>query len=367
MQSLAATNSTLYVGGRFTRVNGVLKTGLAAVNAASGAVDTGFSNDLTGGIGVNGQLGVPQLKLTHDNSKLLVVHTGRQIAGQDRLGVGIIDTATKQLLPWRTRLWDENLARVGGVTRIAAADVAPDDSYFVVSSGSGGDAPPISDTAVAYPLNAASLQNDDVRRAVDLPALRPHLLGRDHRERGLRRRPLPVHRVADLLHRRALLPRARRTSATAPARASRATASATPSSVATTSPPSARPPARALEWNPTGGSNSFEGNKAMEATSRGLFIGGDGMFQGGVRTGRVAFYDFNTETFPAARPDTVIDTPDRGPRGRQQRAVHVHRAPRRSPPARSGGSRSRSRTATPASTSRTTAPRSRRSATPRTR
>ena len=97
--ALAATNSTLYVGGRFSRINGELMTGLAAVNAASGAVDMTFDNQLAGGIGVNGQLGVPQLKLTHDNSKLLVVHTGRQIDGQDRLGMGIIDTATKELLP----------------------------------------------------------------------------------------------------------------------------------------------------------------------------------------------------------------------------------------------------------------------------
>ena len=35
--------------------------------------------------------------------------------------MGIIDTATKQLLPWRSTLWDDNLARVGGVTRIYGA------------------------------------------------------------------------------------------------------------------------------------------------------------------------------------------------------------------------------------------------------
>ena len=91
------------------------------------------------------------------------MHTGRQIDGQDRYGMGLIDTATKQLLPWRSQLWDDNLARVGGVTRIYGADIAPDDSYFVVTSGSGGDAPPISDTAVAYPLDAASLQDSDVQ------------------------------------------------------------------------------------------------------------------------------------------------------------------------------------------------------------
>ena len=150
--ALEASNSTVYIGGRFTRVNGVLKTGLAAANATTGAIDTGFSNDIAGGIGPNGTLAVQALKLTHDETKLLVIHTGRKIAGQDRLSMAWINTATKQLLPWRSRLWDDNLGRVGGVNRIYAADISPDDQYFVVSSGSGGDAPPISDTVVAYPV-----------------------------------------------------------------------------------------------------------------------------------------------------------------------------------------------------------------------
>ena len=50
----------------------------------------------------------------------------------------------------------------------------------------------------------------------------------------------------------------------------------------------------------------------MEATPRGLFIGGDGMFKGGVRTGRVGFFDFNTVPFPAPLPDTTISTPIEG-------------------------------------------------------
>ena len=64
---------------------------------------------------------VQALKLTHDETKLLVIHTGRKIAGQDRLSMAWINTATKQLLPWRSRLWDDNLGRVGGVNRIYAA------------------------------------------------------------------------------------------------------------------------------------------------------------------------------------------------------------------------------------------------------
>lgn len=308
VQSLAATNSTLYVGGRYTRVNGVLRTGLAAVNAASGVVDQGFDNQLAGGIGVNGQLGVPQLKLTHDNTKLLVVHTGRQVDGQDRYGMAIIDTASKELLPFRSTLWDENLARVGGVTRIYTADIAPDDSYFVVTSGSGGDAPPISDTAIAYPLNATSLQSSDVQplwisrhfdsiysvaiteqavylgghfQFIESPTSDDPWPGLDNVGYGTGQ-GLAGYGLGDQVVRR--------------------------DHIAAVSPTTGK----AIEWNPLDGSNSYEGNKAMEATSRGLFIGGDGMFQGGVRTGRVAFYDFNSVTYPPALPDTTIETPIEG-------------------------------------------------------
>jgi PKD repeat protein len=308
VQSLAATNSTLYVGGRYSRINGVLRTGVAAVNAASGVVDQSFDNNLSGGIGVNGQLGVPQLKLTHDETKLLVVHTGRQIDGQDRLGMGIIDTSTKELLPWRSLLWDENLGRVGGVTRICCADIAPDDSYFVVSSGSGGDAPPISDTAIAYPLTPAALQDSDVQplwisrhfdsiysvaitevavyvgghfQFIESPTSDDPWPGLDNVGYGTGQ-GLSGYGLGDQVVRR--------------------------DHIAAISPVDGK----ALEWNPTGGSNSFEGDKAMEATPRGLFVGGDGQFKGGVRTGRVGFFDFSSVTFPAALPDTTISTPIEG-------------------------------------------------------
>lgn len=308
VQSLAVTNNTVYVGGRFTRINGVLRTGLAAVDAATGVVDQTFDNSLSGGIGVNGQLGVPQLKLTHDGSKLLVIHTGRQIAGQDRLGMGLIDTDTKRLLPWRSTLWDENLGRVGGVTRICCGDIAPDDSYFVVSSGSGGDAPPISDTVIAYSLDESELDNDDAQplwisrhfdsiysvaiteqavyagghfQFIESPSSDEPWPGLDNVGYGTGQ-GLSGYGLGDQVVRR--------------------------DHIAALNPLDGR----ALEWNPTGGSNSFEGDKAMEATSRGLFIGGDGQWKGGVNTGRVAFFDFNTEVYPPTLPDTTITTPIEG-------------------------------------------------------
>ena len=80
VSALAATNSRLYVGGRFTRVNGQSRTGLAAVSTGTGAVDMTFDNQLSGGIGVGGMLTVKQLKLTHDETKA----AGRTHGPQDR-------------------------------------------------------------------------------------------------------------------------------------------------------------------------------------------------------------------------------------------------------------------------------------------
>ena len=61
--------------------------------------------------------------------------------------------------PWHSHLWEDNLEFVGGIQRAYGADISPDDSYFVVTSGSGGDRPPINDTAIAFNLTGG----DDVQ------------------------------------------------------------------------------------------------------------------------------------------------------------------------------------------------------------
>ena len=268
---IAATNTTVYLGGIFVRVNNVVRRSLAAVNGTTGAVDTGFVNNLSGGIGVNGALSVQRLKLTRDLSKLLVVHTGRQVNGQDRYGIALVSTATKQLLPWRTRLWDDNLQFVGGIQRIYGADIAPGDEWFAVTSGSGGDRPPINDTVVAFSIEGGdnmeprwiSRHFDSVysiaisEKAVyvgghmgwaESPTSPDPWPGLDDVGYGTGQ-GLSGYALGDAVVNREHL------AALNPANG------------------------KALEWNP--GSNSYEGNKAMEATPRGIFTGGDATTQGG--------------------------------------------------------------------------------------
>ena len=241
-------------------------------------------------------LTVQQLELTHDNSKLIVVHTARRIDGQDRYGVGLIGTAGKQLLPWRTRLWEDNLQYVGGIQRIYGGDVAPDDSYFVVTSGSGGDRPPINDTAVAFRFGG-----------------------------GDNRQPMWISRAFDSIYSVAITEQAVyigghfqfNESPTAPdpwpgldnvgyGTGQGLAAYALGDAVVRRDHLGALDPAdgKALEWHP--GSNSFEGNKAMIATPHGLLAGGDAGRQGEAAVGRVAFFDLDAAQAGATRITTPI-------------------------------------------------------------
>ncbi len=274
---------------------------MAAVDATTGSLDRDFDNQLAGGIGVNGVLQVQSLKLTHDNRKLLVVHTARRIDGQDRHGVGLVDTATKQLLPWHSRLWEDNLQYVGGIQRIYAGDISPDDSYFVVTSGSGGDRPPINDTAIAFPVDGgAGVQPLWISRAFDSiysvaitesavyigghfqwlesPTAPDPWPGLDNVGYGTGQ-GLSGYGLGDAVVRRDHL------GALNPA------------------------DGKALEWY--SGSNSFEGNKAMLATDRGLLTGGDTLRQGGSNVGRIAFFDVR-EAEQTTPTQTTITAPIQG-------------------------------------------------------
>ncbi|GGO75288.1 PKD domain-containing protein [Nocardioides deserti] len=297
VQELAVTNTTVYAGGRFTLINNVPRGALVALDATTGEVRSDFVNNLSGGIGTNGDLTVQRLKLTRDEGRLLVVHTGRQVNGQDRYGIAIINTRTNQLTPWRSRLWEENLQYVGGIQRIYGGDISPDGTWFAVSSGSGGDRPPINDTIIAYPIDGGdNMQPMWISRAFDSvysvaiseqavyigghfawnesPTSPQPWPGLDDQGYGTGQ-GLSGYGLGDAVVKRQHL------GALNPADGT------------------------ALEWNPT--SNSFEGNKHIELTSRGLWTGGDATTQGEYNVGRLAFFDFASIPNGNGVETTIVD------------------------------------------------------------
>jgi len=285
--ALAVTNTAVYVGGQFSAIGNVNRGAIAQLNPTTGAVDAGFNIPITGGLGLGGLLTVQRLKLTHDETKLLVVHTGRQMSGLDRYAVGFIDTATKSVTPWQTRLWQDNLVYVGGIVQAYAADIAPDDSYFVVTSGSGGDRPPINDTAMAFPIaGSADVQPRWITRnfdstysvaisekavyigghfsATESPSASDPWPGLATTGYGTGQGPggLGSYALGDEVVRR--------------------------SELAALDPVTGH----ALEWNP--GANAYEGVKALQVTPRGLLYGGDSTTVGGQNIGRTGIFDFST-------------------------------------------------------------------------
>lgn len=301
VNELAVTNSTVYAGGRFTLVNNIPRGALAALDGITGAVRSDFVNNLSGGIGTNGELAVQRLKLTHDEGRLLVVHTGRQVNGQNRYGVAIINTRTNKLTPWRSTLWEDNLQFVGGVQRIYGGDVAPDDSYFVVSSGSGGDRPPINDTVIKFALdddsNAQPLwisRHFDSVYSVAATEAGIYIGGHFQWAEDISA-PIPWPGLDDVGY----------------GTGQGLSAYALGDVVVKRFHLAAIDPAdgHALEWFAP--SNSYEGDKHIEATPRGIFVGGDGNTKGGYNVGRVAFFDFTS--VPAQNgTQTVITDPIEG-------------------------------------------------------
>ncbi|TNM36346.1 PKD domain-containing protein [Nocardioides albidus] len=301
VNELAVTNSTVYAGGRFSTINNVPRGALAALDGVTGAPRTDFVNDITGGIGTNGELAVQRLKLTHDEGRLLVVHTGRQVDGKDRYGIAIINTRTNRLTPWKTTLWEDNLQFVGGIQRIYGGDIAPDDSYFVVTSGSGGDRPPINDTVIRYELDEDSDAKPTwISRHFDsvysVAATEAGIyIGGHFQWAESATAPIPWPGLDDVGY----------------GTGQGLSAYALGDAVVKRFHLAAIDPAdgHALEW--VAPSNSYEGDKHIEATSRGLFVGGDGNTKGSYNVGRIAFFDF--ASVPAQNgTQTVITDPIEG-------------------------------------------------------
>ena len=305
--SLEATNSTVYISSQFTTINNTARASLAAVNADTGAL-TNFRNDISGGIGVNGLLTVQALVLSPNDGKLLVVHTGRRIDGQDRYGVGIIDTATSTLSPWKTtsgtstcvRRWRPAHRRRRHCARRPLLRRQLELRWR---------RPPISDTAVAYPLTSASdyVQPLWISRAFDsvysLAITETAVYSGGHF--NFIESPSPMTRGPALT-----------TSATAAARASPATGSATRSSAAST-------------WRRRPGHRQGGGVELLRhllrgqqgharGHARGLLIGGDGTTQGGCDRASCVL---RLQHVPARPERDDHHHPDRGTGRRDRRAL----------------------------------------------
>lgn len=98
--------SRLIVGGTFSTANGVSRSNLAAFTASSGRLDTGFAVGVTQGRtltdGTTTAAGIVEMDADAAGSKLVIVGNFRQVGGQRRTQVAMINLAENSVSSWYT-------------------------------------------------------------------------------------------------------------------------------------------------------------------------------------------------------------------------------------------------------------------------
>ncbi|NNE74522.1 MAG: hypothetical protein HKN26_12720 [Acidimicrobiales bacterium] len=302
VQSLAIGNGKLYVGGNFKVIKGQSRLHLAAVDATTGQVDSGFNLPLTGPIGRGGQVNVFSLDLTSDNNTLLAVHTALDVDGQRRVGAALIDVSgpTATLLPWRTRLYEDELPNTGGQVQVTDGALSPDDSFFVLVA-TGGDNPPTNDSAVKFFRSGGDNQQPDwVSRhfdsmyAVDISESAVYVGGHfQYQEAPGSTDPFPGDPDINYGAGQGLGPTVLGDEVVAREQLGAL-------NIAT---------GKSLNWDP--GASGFHGVEAVTVIERGLLVGHDGSRIGGNEVGRHGILDFQN-VGGADELDTFIDEPRAG-------------------------------------------------------
>ncbi|MGH3715809.1 MAG: hypothetical protein ACRDT4_20475 [Micromonosporaceae bacterium] len=154
-------NGTLLIGGTFTKLGAAARGGLASVNRVSGALDSFLTVALAGhhnydGDGAIASVGVTRFALAPGGGQLAVVGNFRTADGQDRDQAAVITTTgTKALVSgWRTDGFRSACNSNSFDTWVRDVAYAPDGSYFVVVATGGPYPGTLCDTASRWPVGA---------------------------------------------------------------------------------------------------------------------------------------------------------------------------------------------------------------------
>ena len=168
---IVVRGARLFAGGRYSTANAVARNNLAAFNATSGALDTAFTIGATEGrVKSNGTVTKPavvELDANAAGTRLVVIGNFRQVGGQARMQVAMIDLTSNTVAPWSTTRFPNGPAgsatayQCGQSFETSMRDVefSPDGTYFVlVLTGGAGDRNAVSlcDTATRWETNGSS-------------------------------------------------------------------------------------------------------------------------------------------------------------------------------------------------------------------
>jgi chitodextrinase len=161
VQDLEFNNGKLYVAGNFTQIKSTARSGLARLDPNTGAVDPNLDLPFTDPL--RGVLGIEEMDVSADGSKLVAIGAFGKVAGLDRVQAAVLDVGTvpATVSSWQTS--DYPVYVPGSTTTwcsssftsyMRSVKISPDGSYFVIATTGAFRANRLCDTASRWELNA---------------------------------------------------------------------------------------------------------------------------------------------------------------------------------------------------------------------
>ena len=134
VNDLELLGSTLYVAGAFTAVGAASRTGLATVDATTGALTSRINLEFSG-VNNGGTTAVSKIAVSQDGSRLVAIGNFAEVADQPRGQIVVLDTtgATATVAPWATDRFP-NVCAPAFNSYLRDLDFSPDGDYFIVST-----------------------------------------------------------------------------------------------------------------------------------------------------------------------------------------------------------------------------------------
>ncbi|HZN17429.1 MAG TPA: malectin domain-containing carbohydrate-binding protein [Micromonosporaceae bacterium] len=153
---LALVGDRLLLGGQFTLVAGLVRNGLASLNATTGANDPYLSVSLTenhnyNGTGVEAAVGVEKFALSPDGTKLVVVGNFKKANGVLHDQVVMINLGTTAAIAnWNTDRYQPRCADYAFDSYVRDVAFSPAGGFFVIVTSGGPFTGTLCDTAARW-------------------------------------------------------------------------------------------------------------------------------------------------------------------------------------------------------------------------
>jgi len=161
VDTIQSSGGHLFVGGIFTTAGTTTHDGLVTLNPTTGALDPYMTVQLTGHHNYNGKtgadagVGATQMKVSPDGTKLMVIGNFKLVDGTDHdQAVMLTLGSTVSIANWETDGFKAPCSSSAFDSWVRDIDFSPDGSYFVVDGTGGPHAGTLCDSAERFETNA---------------------------------------------------------------------------------------------------------------------------------------------------------------------------------------------------------------------